>query len=941
MAYERSNTLAQFRRKIREQLIKGIEKPVNKMTDKQRLKAATDGLDLMPGLDLELGIYEITDLFHSYYKYHNENCIITYDDPVISQIQKGDDITVKVRQKSISRFDALRRIEISKHGARPFLANEGIAAHKPNSNLGYLSLLFAYLTLPYKAVVTGDEVAKVQINRRLYDSEKLTPKEKDELKVSAANDPNLVSNAEISDDVSDAFNVVLLNSNKVKECLDRMPIRVVQDGLVAFVHSDVDWQPEQVDALDFIFEPQATYDVSKWSAFFVIKKMTAHEAVTHIRKNSKFWNPTALRWALENANNNRGFLGTKHYNNLPYHSSIKTTGENFTVRSFIAEKGLRSANIGSYYGNMLVAEAYYVNTQGKIDKCIFFPSKDFINVDPNTRRLREDYKKTGLAGKLDQDALEAVKFGDVLFHRTNVAETMADVLTVIPFDRSEHSLERQRGFGHELFSSIEIIMRLDSAVLNLATMMGSIFTKSNQGNSASDIEELEIELDGNTTDMGDREFVTLPYKADLNSMLGVRRVMYDHVLSKSFLGGLDGLETMQSGRGASMASMRLVRDARVHKHNIEYFGTGLNNFYTNCYRGILEMRDKDLHKDEVLIQKLFYDTITEVHGHPIDLFDYKSEDVVPDTRLPYWMLVSAIRNGSSNFGAAELILLTEVKNTFGDGLDQRAASNLARIGLKSLLGSSTALDILGDPKENVITAIDQIYRATLENSSILGSVSSSALNFETVIILPDKDDHVAHLQKVHNPKAQEIIKKLQENDVTPQILQDMSETDIDSRNSLILELGALANHISLHQQQLDRFGKKREDINRLKEETNAILQAAEGLMNSLQINLRVLQQKKQETALKLQNMSPENEATKADAQVKMLKIQSDNNKTSNQLLLANKIADQRQQQHIDKQLTKARDRALKDKIAARDADLRQQEMILKANEKTQAEQPSE
>jgi hypothetical protein len=42
----------------------------------------------------------------------------------------------------------------------------------------------------------------------------------------------------------------------------------------------------------------------------------------------------------------------------------------------------------------------------------------------------------------------------------------------------------------------------------------------------------------------------------------------------------------------------------------------------------------------------------------------------------------------------------------------------------------------------------------------------------------EKDDHVAHLTQKHNPKAQEIIKRLQENEVSTEKAQEMSVNQV-------------------------------------------------------------------------------------------------------------------------------------------------------------------
>lgn len=889
-------------------------------------KKQKDGLEPpeLPNVEQDLSLYDLTDLFHAYYRYHNDDYLIDYQSFYVSQNNE-----VKQINRTLSRFESLRRIEACRLGSRPFMGGKGLASHKPNSSLGYMRMLFDYLTLPYKSVFTDSDLVKIQVDRRLYQAETMTDQELDDLQVIQANNPTLDNNKEISDDTSDAFVQVLRRSNKVRKCINTMPLRIVQDGLAAFVHSDVTWQPTPVQALDLITEPQVEWDSSNWSSFFVIRKMTAHEAVTHIRKKTPFWNTDALRWSLENAQNNRGLLNKNHYNFTNYYGDeTPLCGENFTVKSFYSDKAARRTNIGSYYGNMLVVEAYYLNKKGKVNKAIFFPSEDFLNISSQERTVRDQYfnsKKVDANSKTIEE-LNELEFADTLFHRTDVFDSMQDAVTVIPFDVSELVLERQRGFGHELFAPIELTMRLDSSILNLAILMGIPFYRNrNQGTDAQDLEDLEINMNGDMIDLGDRAFEEAPFQMDLNGMLNVRGMLLQHIRNKAFLGGLDGMEMNQNGRGADLANLRLIRDGRVHKHNIEDFAQGLTEFYTKIFREILNLRDPDLNSDEVIVQKLFYDTLEKVHGYDLDIFEFDSKDVVSDTGLPYWMQVQAIRNGASHFGAAELVLYSEIKQVFGDGLDQKSLQALNRMGIKSLLGSQDALDILGDPKDQLVTEKDQIYRATTETTALIGSVHGAAITFETIPVLDLKDDHIAHLREVHNPKAQEIIERIANSDVTPDKLAELSEEQLETRNNLILMLAAISNHSALHLAQLDRFGSNRKDVNQIKEETNAIMQSAEGLLNSLQLSLRALITKREEQRLKMQNLSPENEAERMKQEKEMMQIQAKQEETRGKLALANKIAEQRSREHMDKQLSKARDRKSKEALTLRDQDIRMRE----------------
>lgn len=900
---------------------------------RKRKKSSKEDIELV-GVDSDLGLYELTDLFYSYYRYHNDNNFLEYDH--ITSIDPAEG-TIQSERRNLSRFDTFRRLEICRLGSRPFLGGKGIAIHRPNVSMGYLSWFLEYLTLPYKSVFTDSDFVKVFVNKSLYDQEMLTPDEQEALRIQAANNPSLTSNAETSDDVSDAFINILRLSKKFSKCTEVLPLRLAQDGVIAFVHNDMDWVPDPVFAIDLVTEPQAEFDATNWNSFFVIRKMTAQEAVGHIRSPGKFWNKDALRWSLESAVNNNALIGGRHYNSYSSANDDNVCDENYMVKSYMADKSDRRTNIGSYYGNMLVVEAYYQNAKGKIDKTIFFPSKEFVNVskDERARRIRllsgvlsKDDKLSG-----DRQLKRSLKEADVLFYRENVYDTMEEAITVIPFDRAEPTIERQRAYGHELFHPLEIAGRLDTAIFNFAILMGVPFYKNRaEGTDGQDIGDIEMMVNGEMQDLGERDFVETPFQADLNGMLGVRRILLQHAASKAFLGGLDGAETNSNGRGAQLANLRLVRDGRVHKHTGENLAAGLKPMFSKIFKSVLDLNNKGLVDDDVLVQKLFFDVLTNVQGYSDDLFEFDKKDIIPDTGLPYWMNIEALRNGASHFGAGEVVILTEIMNMFGNALDQRSMQALQRRGVKNLMSAQDALDIFGDPKEQMVTDQDQVYQATLESGAIQGSVDIRNVDFKPIPIRLTKDDHVVHLSQVHNPDATKIIQRLQEGDVTPDMLQDLTEDQLDTRINLILELGAHANHISLHQQALERFGRRRDDINRLREETNAILQSTEGLLNSLQVNIRAAQQKRQERELRLRNLTPENQAEQMKQQTELEKLALEERKSQRQLLIANNIAASKDKQHIDKQVSKSRDRELKRQIADSNARIKEQEVNIQQAE---------
>ena len=550
---------------------------------------------------------------------------------------------------------------------------------------------------------------------------------------------------------------------------------------------------------------------------------------------------------------------------------------------------------------MLVVEGYYKNTKGNVTKVIFFPSTDVIERDKRlsftklSERSKQDLEERGLDG------------ADVLFYR-ELPKKMEDIITIIPFDKSEPVLERQRAYGHELFTPIDVLMRIDSSILNSILLITTGWIKNpNRGNNAEKIEDLNIDI-GELIDLGDRDFANNPYTADLNALIAARQVFVQHINIKAFLGGLDGTELKGAGgRGAQLANLRLVRDGRIHKHSVEDVSEGLTEFHTKTFRSILELIDES--EDDVLIDKRFFSKLLNQEKYPKELFEYEDSDVIPDTKLPYWMRLIAVRNGGSHFGPAEVVLYEQIRNTFGDALSQQELQALTRMGIKSLLGQEDAIDILGDPQDNLVTSIDQTWLSTLETASILGSVDQGALDFVSVPVRPDKDDHVMHLKNAHIPKAQEIIQKLEQGDVDPQALQDLTEEELDTRTNLILKLAALANHMQLHQEQLGRFGQNRDDINELREEVNAILQSAEALLNNLIDNIKAIQSKRAEKEALLRQQSPEQIEERGKIEVELAKIASQEKIAERKLQVALKIEDSRKEHNRNQQLSKARDRA--------------------------------
>ena len=874
-----------------------------------------------------LNLYDLTDLFHCFYQYHNEDCLVDYTH---YSAQGGSAVT---SNQSLSRLGAFRRIKASYLGAKPYFGGEGITATKPNKSLGYMNHMLRYLSLPYKAVLANKDYAKIRVDRTLHELENLSKKELEVFRQDRVNNPTFFSHAEISDDTTDSFNTLLDTDKGYNKVHEQIPFHLPTYGMGAILHNDIDFRTRPVDPIDLITEPQADWDPKTWSAFFVIKKLSANKCKELVRTEAPGWDKEALEWALLSSKNEKGILTGKHYSGDIDGDSVPC-GENFQVKSFYSQKGIRESNVNGYYGNMLVVEGYYLDNDGKVKHVIFFPSTDCRGVDLDERESR----RSATPKELQEKGIH-IDGANVLYYRETSFKNLKRAITVIPFDRSEPSLELQRAYGHELFSPIEVIMRIDSSLLMAADLMSTPFwTDQNEGNDAADMEDFDMGLDGEPVYLGTRRFAENPFQLDLNGLITLRNIFAQHMVSKAFLGGLDGMETPGANGSDKLANLRLMRDARIHKHDVEDFADGLKEAYSKSLMMVLkEIQDEKTISDR-LVKYEFFKKLTVVHGHESDYFEFDKKDIIEDTNLPYWLTVEAIRNGASHFGPAETIVFREIKELFGDTLGQEQLQSLNRAGIKSLIGSEQSLDILGDPKQQTSTDSDQLYDANNEESLIKASLNNHTLSFDPIGVKPLKHNHMLHLSQVHIPKAQETLQKIQEGNTESERLDEATIDTLETKNNLILQLIAQNAHITLHVQQLEKFGKKRRDVNSIREAANEIRQSAEGLQRSLEQNMRAIIQKRRQQADQLAGTTPESQLEKEKLMIEREKIASQERIAKDKLGVSLQASQATKAAQDNNQITKARDREQKDRHKLIDAQTEIQKTNVNAQASLQAAQ---
>lgn len=883
------------------------------------VKKATDS-PVLPGVEFDLDMYSLLEMFNHWYRYHNEAA--TVDSYIITGLsdQPNDKKPIKY-----SRFDALRRLEAVRLGARPWQEVFKQQQAKPNFSSGHQSQYMKYLSLPYRAVLADRDLVRTPINRRLYDKTKLSQDEQIQMDELRRENEIYYSNDELSQNVASAFKDAVRSSNYISRSLAKVPRKVAQDSLGIILHDPDNWfKVEQIDAIDLVTEPLATVHPDEWNAFFVIKKMSALQVRDKIKHPGTKWKPDSLRWALEESFNKNGSLSKDHItgnSNFLGGTGDKTQAcdENYMVKSFIAEKEARASAVDSYYGNLLVVEAYYINTDDKVDKKIFFPSNAILD------KLKA-LTKSGIA-KLTKEQLKehGLEDADCLYFYKNAYQSLDRAITLFPVDEQEAILERLRGPAHEIIPLTEAINRIECNILFASDMMANIFYKTNDGQSSQKAEELLVHSDGVGVDMGGREIVPNPYPMDLNALISARSLFLSQLQSITFIGGLDNLAENSEGRGQGKLELQLMKDGKIHKYSVEPFADSLETFYSKLLAGVLEVVGKLVNKPDVittvtnnkdLAAKNFARSLALVYGHDPKILLFEDSDVYEGKYLPYWMDLAVVRNGVSFFGPAEMLLYREINQLLGPTFDQDQQERFSRMVSRSMLGAEQALDILGDPRDKSASEQEHIYQAMLENNSIIGSVDMGAATYGQLPVVDGKQHAVPHIT-THNEAIGKIMQQLEAGDhATEAEQQAVDEHTLETKVMLILRASALSTHTQAHLPALDRFGNSRDDINQLREETNYLLQQTEGLFNGLQDHMQALQTMRNERMAVLQGMAPENDAEREKIETEKQSIMSKERIAVGQQQLLAKIADDKKVQHIGDRVDKAKDRQLKEREIA-------------------------
>lgn len=872
-----------------------------------------------------LDVKELTHLFYQYYQYHKDYQFVEYANLSTTTVDSYNTTT-------ISRFDAFTRLAAMQLGSKKSSVTVA-CTEKPLSPGGYFSLFLEYSKLPYKALFSNSKFIKTRIDRKFYNIMKLTPNELVSIDKNSMQNPAQYANDELGNLFSGLTNEYLQYSKDHQTWQSAVALAVTRDGIVPLVHDDTTDKVKYVSPLDFITEPNCNKDPIYWSSFFVINKIPVSELKDKLNKNAKGWNKEAIKWAVEECIAGKGIIaGTaNHASSEDNVASIEYSNGNTSIKSFIDDKIKRVSTVDTYFGNMHVIEAYTLNKDNKVNKTILWASDTVKDAEMTTEGKfftpTKDTKQDDNGNYIISDEVTLDNM-DVLYLKENAYPNMRKAVSVLVANNDEPTIDRQRGMGHEILPYTEVLMDLDQSILHQSDIISTIFYKEPQDPTNTQSTKPMDTTKAFTLVKETIAFIPNPIRSELQSLVSIRSLYLQQVATKLFLSGIDNIESLGKDSSEDAATMKLLRDGVWHKQNIAEFAKQLTSVYEKIISSLLE-NFKNLKNnkpiDNTYIKYNICSKITKQYNYDVGLFVAEEEEILEDTHLPYWMTVAVTHNGGSHFGAAEYVILSKIKHLASDTLSKKQMSALNRSIITSLMSSQDAMDILGNVADENVTDSDQVYQASVETAVIMGSVDTNSINFVSVPTNPEKDDDVTHLTESHNPKMQELLKDLQDVTFSPEEIANSTDSELDTKTTKILKLAALANHSSGHLEGLSLYGNKRRDINQLKEETNAILQQAEALLNNLQVNLRAILAKKQEKEAKLMSLSPANAADKEKNQLELMKLQAGADKTRENSKIAAMIQENVKFKIISDKVEKRADREAKKEIAQMTADAKKQD----------------
>ena len=173
----------------------------------------------------ELGL---NSLFHNFYRYLDEGkYYLKYDDDGNSYADSNC--------YSMSRFESLRFIEKFAYGMRPYKVEE-VQPHQANVNFGTLRYLVQQLVLPYQAVFTDSIPVDFEVDYDSFLNLNFSEKKLAELREATQTDPSKISNARISNELTDIFWTYLRKTSKLDKISKHLPYDIVMTGAGAVLH---------------------------------------------------------------------------------------------------------------------------------------------------------------------------------------------------------------------------------------------------------------------------------------------------------------------------------------------------------------------------------------------------------------------------------------------------------------------------------------------------------------------------------------------------------------------------------------------------------------------------------------------------------------------------------------------------------------------------------
>ena len=555
-----------------------------------------------------------------------------------------------------------------------------------------------------------------------------------------------------------------------------------------------DFRYEAFDYTRVLWPEDTSTIVDDWTLVFAEHKFTFHELYKEYKKAKNGGNSLWSAEALEDVLEKMTVSGDGETRRLPFADFELDLQDRIAKNSDLC----RSINTD----HVQVVSVFWKRLNGKIAHGIF------------TRDLDTN---------------------DYLFFSKNRYDAFSQAFCLVPRDDNVRTVHELKGYGHLIYNFVVTATRLYNSVLDAGIRGSTVFMQTMGADRRRDIREDLVDLGGLV--LTEHQVQTNGIRTNLQDLIVLLQKVLTDLFDATAIAGLEFVEKHGDGRGFELVKLQLSKNARVHKHEMNFFLDRLTDCYRETMRKIYKSVDRTTDR---LLQKKFFGPLI-LRGIGADFFTFDDE---ADSRFELPSEVNVYANKPSGTGSqqADALVIQELAPIAGSLGTQGFRNYLERVVI-SAAGPDEINQFL--PEEDFKNQpTRQSQQAVIESNQLqdfsvdLEDPNAATANKPLEIPVTRDDDHLIHAQ-VHLEEIAKTIQGFQRQQI------NLLEADVRLTNLVSHE----AQHIAL----LDAIPEKRDVAGRIRNEFNNFFNELKSIrVNSTRMRERMIKEQQEAEALKAQ-----------------------------------------------------------------------------------------